>query len=470
MKQARKVLANSIAAFMVVSLVLLLFVGCSKASQESATESVAATASTESVAATASEGSIELNLLWASGTQSAGAQIVIPEFEKWYLENYHQTVKVNMTDLGYSPLLDKLSTEALGKSSTYDVLQLDHPWVGQFVELGFIEPLDKYVNDPKVVSPDFDLKAYIPAILDQYGMYQDKLYALPFLADCMLLYYRADLFEKYNLKIPDTWEEYLEVAEKLTMDTNNDGNIDIYGDALMAKFGHQLIMMWEQRYLSMAGSRNLTGTMFDESGKPILDNPTAVAALQNFVDMLKFCPSATLTWEYPETIAALQQGTVAMCEQWTMIFGAVNDPAQSTVPGKIKCTLIPGKKMDDGSIFRTPHLGGWSAAVNAYSKNKIAAYKFIEYLTFFKAEELAFNDVTPTLTSIYSNKDLLAKYQHYPVILESLKVAVTRPRLPELTDLAQAANEEISNALSGQYSSEEAIKNMNNKWTEILKK
>jgi len=415
------------------------------------------------------KGTIDLNVLMVSGVQASGAQQIVADFEKWYQENFNQVVKVTVTDLGYAPLLSKLSTESLGKSGTYDVVQLDHPWIGKFVELGLLEPLDAYVNDLKVTSSAFDINDFIPAILNQYGVYNDKLYAFPYLADCMLLYYRTDLFEQYNLKVPDKWEEFLEIAEKLTIDTDNDGQIDIYGDALMAKFSHMNVMMWMQRYLSMTGSRDLTGTMFDESGKPILDNPTAVAALQNYVDMLKFSPPGAITYEFPESIVALQQGKTAMAEQWTMIYGSLNNPNESTVPGKIEAALIPGTKMPDGSIFRTPHLGGWSVAVSAYSKNKVAAYRFVEYLTFFKDEELAFSGITPCRTSSYSNKDLLEKYPHFPVILETLKVAVTRPRIPEVSELCQAANEQISNALSGQCSSEEAIKNINKKWTEILK-
>jgi ABC-type glycerol-3-phosphate transport system substrate-binding protein len=46
-----------------------------------------------------------------------------------------------------------------------------------------------------------------------------------------VLWVRKDLFEAAGLEYPKTFEELLVAAEKLTQDTNEDGQIDIYGSA-----------------------------------------------------------------------------------------------------------------------------------------------------------------------------------------------------------------------------------------------
>ena len=49
------------------------------------------------------------------------------------------------------------------------------------------------------------------------------------------MYYNKDMFDKYKLPYPDEtwdWDKYLEVAKKLTLDTNGDGQIDQWGTTL----------------------------------------------------------------------------------------------------------------------------------------------------------------------------------------------------------------------------------------------
>lgn len=450
-----------------LTVVFTLMVGCASSNSKSGSSPSPTSAPTS--ASQSDKDPINLSVLMVSGSQAAGAQLIAKDFEIWYEEQMGQKVTVEVTDLGYDPLHDKLSLESASKSGTYDVVQMDHPWIGEFVESGLLEQLSQYVNDDKVRDKEFKLEDFIPTVLEQYGKYKGELYALPYLADVMLLYYREDLFKKYDVQVPETWDDFLKVAEKLTIDTNGDNKPDIYGDALMAKKSHMNTMMWMQRYLSMAGKNNTEDTLINASGKSVVNTPDAVKGLQNYIDMLKFSPPGALTYEYPESIAALQQGNVAMAEQWTMIYGQVNDPAQSKVPGTIQAALMPGTKIGD-KIFRAPHLGGWSVGVSQYSKNKIAAYKFIEYLTYFKDEELAFNDVTPTLIKTYQNPELIKKYPHYPVILEALTYAVTRPTIPQSSQLMEISNVEISKALMGEISAQDAIQSIDKQWNSILSK
>jgi multiple sugar transport system substrate-binding protein len=45
--------------------------------------------------------------------------------------------------------------------------------------------------------------------------FSDKVYAVPQDLAPMMLYYRKDLFQKYGLEVPKTWDEFAEVARKL---------------------------------------------------------------------------------------------------------------------------------------------------------------------------------------------------------------------------------------------------------------
>ena len=46
------------------------------------------------------------------------------------------------------------------------------------------------------------------------------------------VWYRKDLFAQKGLEIPTDWAEFETVAKALNIDSNNDGNLDIYGFAV----------------------------------------------------------------------------------------------------------------------------------------------------------------------------------------------------------------------------------------------
>jgi multiple sugar transport system substrate-binding protein len=74
---------------------------------------------------------------------------------------------------------------------------------------------------------------YVPGVLGMYT-WAGKKYAVPFTMDTRVLYYNKDLFKQAGLdpeKPPKTWDEYLQYAKALTMDTNKDGKVDTYGNA-----------------------------------------------------------------------------------------------------------------------------------------------------------------------------------------------------------------------------------------------
>ena len=48
----------------------------------------------------------------------------------------------------------------------------------------------------------------------------------------MVLYYN-DMFEEAGPEVPKTWDEWKDAAEKLTKDTDGDGEPDIYGKYLL---------------------------------------------------------------------------------------------------------------------------------------------------------------------------------------------------------------------------------------------
>ncbi len=92
----------------------------------------------------------------------------------------------------------------------YDLLVIDHPWAGFAAQTGVIVPLDDFLSkafleDQAVNSVGKSHESY------SYNKHQ---WALAIDAATPVAAYREDLFDKLNLKIPQTWEDLVSLAQK----------------------------------------------------------------------------------------------------------------------------------------------------------------------------------------------------------------------------------------------------------------
>ncbi len=81
--------------------------------------------------------------------------------------------------------------------------------------------------DDFIAKDSLDLSVYKGAA--EQLMYNDKTYALPYRNDWYVLYYNKDLFDAAKVDYPSndmTWEEYQELAEKMT---SGEGSSKVYG-------------------------------------------------------------------------------------------------------------------------------------------------------------------------------------------------------------------------------------------------
>lgn len=90
----------------------------------------------------------------------------------------------------------------------YDLLIIDHPWVGTAAETKCVLPLNDhlpadFLEDQALNSAGYSHQSY---------NYDNKQWALAIDAATPAASYRADLFEQAGKKVPDTWEELIALA------------------------------------------------------------------------------------------------------------------------------------------------------------------------------------------------------------------------------------------------------------------
>ena len=104
-----------------------------------------------------------------------------------------------------------------------DLAELGTTWNPDFAAMGALVDLGPYVAK---WGHGNDL---LPALVES-ATYNGKLYGLPWYAGNRSVYYRKDWFAEEGIEeFPTTWEDFVEVAIRLTKDTDGDGKIDRYG-------------------------------------------------------------------------------------------------------------------------------------------------------------------------------------------------------------------------------------------------
>jgi multiple sugar transport system substrate-binding protein len=200
----------------------------------------------------------------------------------------------------------------------------------------------------------------------------DTIYGFPDDGDVFILYYRKDIFEEMGLSVPTTWDEFYEVSKAIT-----DAKApEVYGAGFMRVRG-LLHYFYQER------ARNEGCKFFDaESMKATINGPGCVKALAGMVKDNTTMPPGIEVWGFVETLAAFNAGQTAMLQSWPPVgrwsagYGTDDIAMQwvppSVVAGKVGYALPPGGH---------PQLAaGFAMAVSSSSKNKDAAYLYIQWI------------------------------------------------------------------------------------------
>ncbi len=93
--------------------------------------------------------------------------------------------------------------------------------------LGALKNLDSYIEN----DFDFDISKYYDSSL-RNGIYQNSQFALPYESNPQLMFVNKTLLKKEGIDMPDnqwTLEDFYDICQKVTKDSDGDGVIDQYG-------------------------------------------------------------------------------------------------------------------------------------------------------------------------------------------------------------------------------------------------
>lgn len=216
----------------------------------------------------------------------------------------------------------------------------------------------------------------MPAYRELYSTWDGVIYAVPWDGDQFNLFYNKTAFEDSRntdafasevgreLRPPETWDEYVEVAEFFSgRDWDFDGEPE-YGVAEAWQRGGYAYWWWWAKFVPFGG------LPFDEDMNPLINTPAGIRALEIMVEIADYAPPGTANFGYPEAENALVNGDVPMLYIWSSAGKTAQDPSRSSIADNVGVVPTPGVRVD-GELHRRYVLPtGWAFGIPKYSEHK----------------------------------------------------------------------------------------------------
>ncbi|MCB1990834.1 MAG: sugar ABC transporter substrate-binding protein [Geminicoccaceae bacterium] len=381
---------------------------------------------------------------------------LLPEFEA------ATGIDVELEVVNYAEMHTKLVPQLVSPTGSYDVIVVDFYWVGEFAKAGWLQPLDE-----RIAADGFDTSVYFDSLQDLVGQVDGEQLMLPFYNYAMGLTYRHDLLEdpaeqaafkeKYGieLRVPETWDEYLQQVEFFTRDTDGDGKNDFFGVVNQGLRPDPIAMEWSN-YLFANGGR-----FHDESWQPMLDSPEAVKAVEDYKRNLEeFGPLGAASFGFDEAFNVAAQGKAYSYLTYNMFRTAYDDPSQSAVVDKMEIVAVPNGGLN----------GAWGWAIPNSSPDPDAAWTFLKWVESPEiAKKRAMLGGSPTRKDVFADEEVLAKYPYYPALENLLATSHNFPVFTYTPQFVEVLGRELSLAVTGEKTAEEAMQTANAELEALLK-
>ncbi len=394
----------------------------------------------------------EINVLMFGMPFTNGLRDLADDFEA------ETGIKANIDVVGQDVFESRIALSFTGGTGDIDVVHTPVIQVQRWIQAGWLQPLTDQVSEETTSD-------ILAGPLGAYTV-DGEQWALPFFAGVGLMSYRKDLLEAAGAEVPETWEDMLSVAEKIT--TKDQAAI-----AMRAAPGQGFNM-----FIFPMVMRAYGGTFFTdyEGGDftPSINSPENLEALNVYVKLINdYGPAGAGNFNFAEVNAAAQNGQIAFAVEGTGIISQIVDPANSRFADVTGIALPPG-----GPAGRSPAIGVHGMGIPASATNSDAAAQFIEWAVSAETvSKIALAQSFPDFTtaSVADNPEVVAKYASIHPDFLSTRVAALdlaighyRPLIPEWPTLGQAIGESVNAAINGLISPEEALEQAEADMRDIL--
>lgn len=347
-------------------------------------------------------------------------------------------IKVEIETMTFDQMRDRLVSSFQAAQPAYDLIVVDNPWMDDFADAGFLQPLD----DRIAATTDFRPDDFFPSLTDITDV-DGTTYGVPFYNYALGYIYNKGDLAAAGASVPNDLDALVRTSQQLK-------TADRAGIAMQPQRGYKIFEEWAN-WLFAAG-----GSIYGEDGNPTLNTEQAARALDAYIETYRTAaPANSLAWGFDEAFRSVSSGKAASMVGYNWNLPALNDPAGASGEraGQFALAPIPGGKSA---------LGLWSWAIPANSAASDAAWAFTSWITSpeIDAERVAKGGAVVRQSSLTNEKVLADGYgeDYYRTVGEILSDAAPLTQGKGGEEMIQAVGTELNDAAAGNKSVADALR------------
>jgi len=236
---------------------------------------------------------------------------------------------------------------------------------GQGISGGWLEPLNAYYSNKSLTDLGWYDESDLVKTARTFPLWSDgERYGFTITSEAMTLFINKDAVATKDLPVPQTFDELLATAKAVKTD-------EISGIAMRAQAGGN-------------SSAPAMGFVFSYGGAMVKDDmaafasPEAIAAVDMYGRLLSQAgPVGVGSYEWYQVLDDFLQGRTAMAIDSSNFATDISNPAKSHVAKQAEFATFPHL----AGRAPVPFMSHWQACINSKSRNKQAAFLFLQWAT-----------------------------------------------------------------------------------------
>lgn len=465
----KKLLLWSLVIMVCISMIATFsLIGCKKAApaeEEVAEEEV------EEKAAPAEEEVEEKIMIIA--TTMAGNDVVSEQYALAFEKaNKNPNLSFDWAPIEYAQLHDKIVLNEAAAAGEFDLHFLITDWLAELIPAGFLTPLNDYLESSPIdgwsedesLSTIEKFEKVFPPGASRLQTVDGKIYGIPAHDGPMNLFYRTDLFndetEKenfeaeygYELKAPDTWEQFKDIADFFTRPDEN-----LWGTA----FAGNDPQATPYDFVQIA--HNYGAEYFNANGEPNFNGQEWITALEFLETMYEEnSPPGAESVDMLGRADQFKEGIVAMYIDWMAWAGYFELPDISKVVGNVGYTFMP-----QGSDNRDSLDIYWIFAISGSSPNPDMAWEVMKTFASIEGDKAVVMETQgqqmPVRYTTMNDPDVVEAFPYYELMKEILDAGYTfgSPYHPANAQIFDQLRIAVQRYLAGEGAAEEILNDAN---------
>jgi sorbitol/mannitol transport system substrate-binding protein len=288
----------------------------------------------------------------------------LPATAKRFTEQTGIEVEVTLTVI--PEMWELMERSFSGEDPPFDLVGVDDLLLIQAARAGHVEPIDELVEADGYLLDDFP-PAAIDALTDA-----GRIWGLPYCYVSNVLIYRADLFDRFGIAVPETLDELTEASVSVQEAVRAEGNTDFYGMAIRGAPNCGL-NFW---IVGSTWGPSFGARWYDDDGRPTLATPELIAAVEHYVDLVRRTgPPESPTMDFMDCMRCYGSGRAAMTIEPANEASILYDEGGPVAEGT-RTALIPAGPLG------TRHVGLYTPpyAIPSLSRSKQEAWELAKFL------------------------------------------------------------------------------------------